>query len=199
MDDNLTAISLAAGTDAGGIAIAPDGTVWVTDKRELPAGTAGQIFSIPPDGGKYQAHPLPKVPDGRGKPQPAYVALQTSGHSVEAVWVSDVGAGVVYWLKPGSGGHDEVGLVDIGKGSRPRGLAWDQGRRRLWVADEAGHQLLAIDPVHGQPDPALTRSRPGSAIALVAVSPQGVWFTEFAPGKVSVLDVDCLTALDRAV
>ncbi|UUP16537.1 hypothetical protein [Nitratireductor thuwali] len=198
MDDNLKAISLAAGTDAGGIAIAPDGVVWVTDKRDAPPGRAGQVFSILPDGSRWDAHPLPEVPDGRAGPQPAYVALQTSGNAVEAVWVSDNGAGVVYRLKPGTRDPKEVVVVDIGKDSRPRGLAWDQARHRVWVADEAGHRLLAIDPASNKPDPALTTSRPGSAIALVAVSAQGVWFTEFAPGKVSVLDADkkALTEFD---
>ncbi|MCW8127597.1 hypothetical protein [Microbulbifer halophilus] len=201
--DKLEAIEFLHGTvpEASipqGIAIAPDGTAWIADGasevylkstgNDQPEHKfrAGRLLQVPPGQSQVYPYRLAGVPRGRNDPRLRNVALEINDdNALEAVWVSDYGAGYVYRLDPKTTTLD---TVDLGEKSKPIGIAWDQWRKLIWVADEAG-QLVAVDPETSAEDQELTQSRPNARITQVAVTEAGIWFTEAGTGKVCVLPI----------
>ncbi|MCW8127598.1 SMP-30/gluconolactonase/LRE family protein [Microbulbifer halophilus] len=179
-------IKLPAGARPDGVAVARDGTAWVAGR----VGDAGAVFCIAPgEDSKPLSYTLPAgVPPARGHQHPSHIALEIKQDGgVAAVWVSDVRTGFVYRLVPGDADGHKADKIDLGAGSVLRGIAWDEKRKLVWVADERG-RLLAIDTEKKAENKGLAASHPSSGISDVAVAGDRVWFTEYAAGQVCFLD-----------
>ncbi|MCW8127600.1 hypothetical protein [Microbulbifer halophilus] len=191
MDNNVKIFELPDRYIPGAIAVEHD-CLWLLNRSAISYTNTrgrkirhGEIYRERVHGRGYGSMPLPETPEGREESHPQAIALQTNDdNALSYVWVSDYGAGYVYCLDPEDLGSAEKNLTfDLGEKSRPTGIAWDNWRKFIWVADEAG-RLVAIDTNPLGILDELTVSRPGSKIIQVAVVEEGVWFTEAGTGKV---------------
>lgn len=189
-DPNITPISAwPAGKVPGGIAVAPDGTMWVVDRTNNKE-TSGNVLIFDKDGKLLFTHALPELPNAAAsigiKPRPAYITLQLdSGNKVLYAWVGDAAGGIVYRLEPGKTDAKDVKVVDLSVHAYARGIAWDAKGQQVWVADSGKSRLVAINPAKAEIDTALTKPMPVAGVApqMLAVTHSGdVWFTAYGNG-----------------
>lgn len=111
--------------------VAAGGVLYVADP-----GTKG-VHRFDPRRGEYA---LVRGPDGRPLPSPVGLANGPGGE----VYVSDSRLGQVLVISPGAPAARPLKLAV--PPAQPTGLAYDAATRRLYVADTAGHRILAYGP-----------------------------------------------------
>jgi DNA-binding beta-propeller fold protein YncE/predicted Ser/Thr protein kinase len=141
-----------------------DGEVWATSA---------------PDGTLSKIDPRNAAVDGA----PLQVGADVSGVAVGAgsVWVSSPPTGRVLRVDPGS--RRVLARIDVG--GSPGAIAY--GGRRVWVADEDGAGVTAINAISGQ----IVRRGivPHAAPLRLAVGAGGLWVSSASTGAIRRIDL----------
>jgi DNA-binding beta-propeller fold protein YncE/predicted Ser/Thr protein kinase len=146
-----------------------DGTVWAT------SASAGTLSAI--DSSSLEV---------RGRPVHLGTGIAGVAFGAGSVWVSSPRTGEVLRVDPAAG---EV-LARIDVGGRPGALAF--GGNRVWVADEAGAGITAINAVGGR----IYRRgiAPHAAPLRLAVGAGGLWVSSASTGAIRRIDLGDATA-----
>ncbi|HEX6130653.1 MAG TPA: SMP-30/gluconolactonase/LRE family protein [Actinomycetota bacterium] len=121
--------ALAGGSGPSGVAVAPDGSIWVTLRLAdavVRLDRATQAFTT-----------VPLDADAR----PSAVAIASDG----AAWISETGLGRLARLTPAA-----VDAFELGGATGPQGVALDVVGR-VWVAEAAANAVTSFEPPGAEP------------------------------------------------
>ncbi len=145
------------------------GTVWATSAAD------GTLSAIDPASREVRGHPARL---GRGIAGVAFGA--------GSVWVSRPGTGEVLRVEPDTGRI----VARIGVGGKPGAIAF--GGNRVWVADEGGRGITAINAAGAR---VYRRAiAPHAAPLRLAVGAGGLWVSSASTGAVRRIDLGDATA-----
>lgn len=199
----------SVGAQPSGIAVAPDGSIWVTNT------TAGTVSRLDPTGTSV-VQTIQQVGT-----DPTGIAISPASAAVGAnsIWVADSGSRQVARISPVT--NTVVKLYPVG--NAPGGLAVDASGQ-IWIADRLDGALVQLDPTTGKEksytigltpmdvafgagsiwvsdydkgtvvriDPAqgsiLARVNVGNGASALAASDQSVWVANRLDGTVSHID-----------
>ena len=153
---------VAVGALPSGIAVASDGSIWVTNT------TAGTVSRLDPTGSR-----VIQTVEGAG-PSPTGIAA-----GADAIWVAESGGQKVARISPAT--NTVVKEYPVGNG--PSGVAVDTAGQ-VWVTDRLDGTLVRLDPDSGHVTPYAIGLTPMD----VAVGAGAVWVSDYDKGAVVRVD-----------
>ncbi len=124
-----------------GLTVAPDGSLFIVDRKESdPRTTGGSIKRLTPDG---KISTFAESPDDKGFTSPDDIAVDAAGN----VYVSDRGRDTVWRFAPDGTGATAwwtPPLLEGVENYEPTGLAYDAGHNALLITDGVVNTLYRV-------------------------------------------------------
>lgn len=166
-------IPLGRGSSPRGIAVGPDGALWVADRGR------NAILQVNPATGQVQPVTLPEA---AGRAELASVRFDGDGR----LWFTGQ-RGVVGALDVASG---EIQIFDVPDGAAPDGLTVTAGGAVFYASPASGH-VARVDQAGGGVDVDTPPTRDQGVQQAASNLPGGsVWFTEAKAGRIARLNTE---------
>lgn len=170
----LFAVSLLASTATGQTLLVGNKTDNTVDLIDLESNRS--VATLPTGTGP---HEIAVSPDGRTAVISNYGTREAPGGSLTVVDVET---------------RSVAGTVDLGRHTRPHGLAWLDGER-LVVTTEGTSHLLVVDPFSGEIQLEVETAQEISHMVAVSHQPERAFVANIGSGTVTVIDLVAGTKL----